>query len=100
MSKKLIVSFLLFALLVIVASYIVIVNVPVSAKQKGKNYYSKVSADYVFEDVDEMLNYCSNNGFNTNYCIIVDYSIKSGSPRFFIYDFKRAWVPVHKSLRH
>lgn len=97
MSKKLIVSFLLFALLVIVASYIVIVNVPVSAKQKGKNYYSKVSADYVFEDVDEMLNYCSINGFNTNYCIIVDYSIKSGSPRFFIYDFKRKKV-VYKCL--
>lgn len=51
-----------------------------------------MSADYVFKDMDAILGYCSDNGFNTNYCILVDYSIKSGSPRFFIYDFTKKKV--------
>ena len=88
MRKKLIVSFLLITLLLVIA-YILIINIPICAKKKGLHYYSTVSADYVFKDKDAIIEYCSDNGFNTNYCIFVDYSIKSGSPRFFIYDFTK-----------
>lgn len=41
------------------------------------NSYSK-------NDNNKLLNYCKNNGFNTEYCILVDYSKYSGSKRLII----------------
>ena len=32
--------------------------------------------------------YCDKNGYNTNYCFLVDFSIHSGKRRFFVWDFK------------
>lgn len=96
MRKRLILAFLIIALLLVLA-YIVIINIPICAKKKGMNYYSQVSAEYVFKDKDAIHDYCSENGFNTNFCILVDYSIKSGNPRFFIYDFYKKKV-VYKCL--
>lgn len=96
MRKKLIVSFLLITLLLVIA-YIVIINIPICAKKKGMTYYSQMSAEYVFKDKDAIHDYCLNNGFNTHFCILVDYSIKSGNPRFFIYDFSKKKI-VYKCL--
>lgn len=32
--------------------------------------------------------YCSKNGYNTNYCFLVDFSLHSGKRRFFVWDMK------------
>lgn len=32
--------------------------------------------------------YCEEEGFSTNYCFLVDFSIHSGKKRFFVWDFK------------
>ncbi len=32
--------------------------------------------------------YCSKNGYNTNYCFLVDFSLHSGRRRFFVWDMK------------
>lgn len=37
---------------------------------------------------DSARNYCRQNGFNTRYCFLVDFSIHSGRKRFFVWDFK------------
>lgn len=36
----------------------------------------------------EALAYCKANGFNTNYCVLIDMSLHSGKKRLFVYDFK------------
>ena len=38
--------------------------------------------------VSEAQTYARNNGYNTNYCIFVDFSAYSGSSRFILYDLK------------
>ncbi len=37
---------------------------------------------------DSAFRYCKTKGFNTQYCILVDFSIHSGKQRFFVWDFK------------
>ena len=32
--------------------------------------------------------YCSKNGYSTNYCFLVDFSLHSGKRRFFVWDMK------------
>ncbi|WP_029904363.1 murein L,D-transpeptidase catalytic domain-containing protein [Prevotella sp. 10(H)] len=36
---------------------------------------------------DSALAYCKAKGFNTKYCILIDFSIHSGKKRFFVWDF-------------
>lgn len=78
-------------------AYFAFIHIPISPQKEGMHYYSKVSAAYRFEDKAAILDYCKRQGFNTHYCILVDYSIKSGTPRFFIYDFTQQKV-VYKCL--
>src|SRR5690349_6823565 len=37
----------------------------------------------------EAFQYCEENGFNTNFCILVDMSLHSGVSRFFIWNFSK-----------
>ena len=69
MRNKLIISFLLITQILVIV-YIAIINIPICAKKKGLHYYSTVSTDYIFKDKDAIIEYCSDNGFNTNYCIV------------------------------
>lgn len=48
-------------------------------------------------DVNEIHNYCKNNGFDTEHCVLVDFSRPSGVNRFYIYDFQKNKI-IHKSL--
>lgn len=49
------------------------------------------------ERADEALEYSKENGYSTEYCLLVDYGRHSGRVRFFIWDFEKE-KPVLKSL--
>lgn len=49
------------------------------------------------ERAEEALNYCKENGYSTDYCMLVDYGRHSGRVRFFLWDFEKG-KPVLKSL--
>lgn len=49
------------------------------------------------ERADEALKYCKENGYSTEYCMLVDYGRHSGRVRFFLWDFNKD-KPVLKSL--
>lgn len=49
------------------------------------------------ERAEEALEYCKENGYSTEYCLLVDYGRHSGRVRFFIWDFEKE-KPVLKSL--
>jgi hypothetical protein len=40
----------------------------------------------------EALNFCETNGYNTDYCILIDMKIHSGKHRMFVYDFNNQKV--------
>lgn len=41
------------------------------------------------ERAEEALEYCKENGYNTDYCLLVDYGRHSGRVRFFLWDFEK-----------
>ena len=49
------------------------------------------------ERAGEALEYCMENGYSTDYCLLVDYGRHSGRVRFFLWDFQKD-KPVLKSL--
>lgn len=49
------------------------------------------------ERAEEALEYCKENGYSTDYCLLVDYGRHSGRVRFFIWDFNKG-KPILKSL--
>ena len=49
------------------------------------------------ERAEEALEYCKENGYSTDYCLLVDYGWHSGRVRFFIWDFNKG-KPVMKCL--
>ncbi len=60
-----------------------------------------ITGNYVPRDLDERaeeaLEYCRENGYSTDYCLLVDYGRHSGRVRFFIWDFNKG-KPVMKCL--
>lgn len=46
---------------------------------------------------EEALEYCEENGYSTEYCLLVDYGRHSGRVRFFLWNFDKG-KPVLKSL--
>ena len=46
---------------------------------------------------EEALEYCKENGYSTDYCLLVDYGRHSGRVRFFLWDFEKE-KPALKSL--
>ena len=77
---------------VAVAAYVALIHIPLCPQKKGMTYYSRASSAYTVANKATILDYCQRNGFNTHYCFLVDYSIKSGTPRFFIFDLTQQRV--------
>lgn len=50
-----------------------------------KEWYGKVDC----EDLSAVKKFCQRRGYNTQYYILVDFSIPSGQKRFFIYDLQQ-----------
>lgn len=49
---------------------------------------------------DSAFKYCQAKGFNTQYCILVDFSIHSGKQRFFVWDFKNKAIKYSSLCCH
>ena len=49
------------------------------------------------ERAEEAMEYCKENGYSTDYCLLVDYGRHSGRVRFFLWDFEKE-KPVLKCL--
>lgn len=49
------------------------------------------------ERAEEAMEYCKENGYSTDYCLLVDYGRHSGRVRFFLWDFEKD-KPILKSL--
>lgn len=75
--------------IILLIAYIVAANLPISSQQRGHAYYTHAEQHPSYKDKASLLQYCKKEGLNTNYCILVNYSIRSGLPRFFIYDFNK-----------
>lgn len=52
------------------------------------------------ERVEQALQFAKRKGLSTNYAIFVDYSIPSGSPRLFVWDFKANKVAASTYVMH
>lgn len=76
-------------ILVIVVGYIILVNIPFVSKNKGMQYYTSIVEQPSHRDKKALYEYCKQNKLNTNLCILLNYSIRSGQPRFFVYDFNK-----------
>ena len=50
------------------------------------------------ERAEEALEYCMEQGYSTDYCLLVDYGRHSGKVRFFLWDFEKG-KSVLKSLQ-
>ena len=50
------------------------------------------SAERLNEKAEEALSFCKKNGYNTDFCILVDMKIHSGKYRMFVYDFNNKKV--------
>lgn len=48
-------------------------------------------------DIHALHQYCKNNGYDTDHCILVDFSRPSGMNRFYIYSFREDKI-IHKSI--
>ena len=52
------------------------------------------------EKAEEALLFCKSNGYNTDFCILVDMKIHSGKYRLFVYDFKAKSVEREALCAH
>jgi hypothetical protein len=53
---------------------------------------TKENTTRIEEKAEEALSYCNTNGYNTDFCILIDMKIHSGKFRMFIYDFNNKQV--------
>ncbi len=60
-------------------------------------YSSAQVSDKLSAKITEARAYCKKNGFNNQYCFLVDMSIHSGKDRFFVYDFTQNKI-IHSGI--
>lgn len=76
-------------LTIAVSGYLVWVHIPYYDKNPQMSYYTSISENPSHRDKMALRDYCKKNGLNSNVCILVNYGIRSGIPRFFVYDFNK-----------
>lgn len=52
------------------------------------------------EKATSLKRYASRNGYDTSHCFLVDYSLPSGTPRFFIWDFATSRIEYSDYCMH
>lgn len=99
MAKKLCYSSLMLLTLVICA-YLLVANIPYQSKKNNMDYYQNATEKPLHRDKEAIRSYCKRNGLNTNVCILVNYSIRSGQPRFFVFDFNKNKIVYRTKCAH
>lgn len=79
-------------LTIAVSGYLVWVHIPYYDKNPQMSYYTSIFENPSHRDKVALRDYCKRNGLNTNVCILVNYGIRSGIPRFFVYDFNKRTI--------
>lgn len=69
--------------------YLALVHIPYQSKNPQMSYYTSISKNPSHRDKVALRDYCKKNNLNSNVCILVNYGIRSGLPRFFVYDFNK-----------
>jgi hypothetical protein len=91
MKKFLLWSFgtVLIGIVLLAGGYLTLVNIPYKCKSPNMSYYACIQENPSHKNKVALREYCRRNGLNTNLCILVNYGIRSGVPRFFVYDFNK-----------
>lgn len=63
-------------------------------------YHKDRIYDNIEERAEEAYHYAKSHGLSENYCILVDYSIPSGTPRVFIWDFRKHCIAGRTYCMH
>lgn len=87
-------------LVIIVGGYLTFVNIPYQSKNPRMTYYMSISENPSHRDKGALRDYCRRNNLNTNICILVNYGIQSGEPRFFVYDFNKKKIVYRCRCAH
>ncbi|MCQ2147248.1 MAG: murein L,D-transpeptidase catalytic domain family protein [Bacteroidales bacterium] len=66
----------------------------------GVSRYGNKQYQTVEERADRALKYASRNGLNQNYCLLLDYSIPSGTPRLMLWSFAENKVVYKAHAMH
>ncbi|MCF6133008.1 murein L,D-transpeptidase catalytic domain-containing protein [Flavobacterium wongokense] len=66
----------------------------------AKNHKPKINVSAIDEKAKEALSFCKKNGYNQDFCILIDMSIHSGLNRFFLYDFKKDTISMKMLVGH
>lgn len=64
------------------------------------NQVEEESNTGIEEKAKEAIEFCEANGYNTDFCILIDMSIHSGKYRFFVYDFKNQGIDRSSLCAH
>lgn len=64
--------------------FITLTSIPIIALLCILRFPTNQNTEFIVPN--KIKNYCKNNGYNTKYCIMVNYSIPSGTERFFCID--------------
>lgn len=59
-----------------------------STETKNEPTKPAVNMEFTKTKAKQALEFCSSQGFNTNFCILIDMSLHSGVKRFFVWDFE------------
>lgn len=69
-------------------------------KSVARTHKPELNVSAVGSKAKEALTFCKNNGYNQDFCILIDMSIHSGLNRFFVYDFKKDTISMRMLVGH
>lgn len=76
------------------------INPVIDTSFYGINTSYKAALARLKEQAAAMKGYAATNGYNTDYCFLVDMSVPSGKKRFFIYDLKKDSLIMSSLVAH
>ena len=92
MNKKTVITVLMLALTLVIA---------ILSLVSGRRWYkSGKPSEKIVVRAEQAYRYAKRKGMSTNYCVFVDYSIPSGSPRVFVWSFNERKIVYRGYAMH